>query len=80
VRLRLRLFASLTDRAGASELLLDLPEGTTVGELWEEACRQCPSLRGAPRPLVAVDLEYAPEEQVLSEGQEIALLPPVSGG
>jgi molybdopterin synthase catalytic subunit len=80
MKVRLRLFASLADRAGGNELDLDLPEGTTAGELWEAACRQCPALQGAPRPLVAVDLEYAPEERVLTGESQIALLPPVSGG
>ena len=71
-----RLFAMLRERAGASELTLELPEGARVrdalGELGEIA---------AGLPLVmAVNREYAPEDQVLGSGDELALIPPVSGG
>jgi molybdopterin converting factor subunit 1 len=80
MRVRIRLFASLADRAGGRELSVELPEGITAGELWEALCRECPTLRGAPRPLVAVNLEYAPSDRALDGSEEIALLPPVSGG
>lgn len=72
-----RLFASLRERAGASELTLDLPDGASVADALAE-------LRGvAPEglPLVmAVNREYAPADQVLDPGDELALIPPVSGG
>ena len=72
-----RLFASLRERAGTRELTLELPEGSRVADALAE-------LRGvAPEglPLVmAVNREYAPEEQVLDPGDELALIPPVSGG
>jgi molybdopterin synthase catalytic subunit len=72
-----RLFASLRERAGTRELTLDLPEGASVADALAE-------LRGvAPEglPLVmAVNREYAPEDQVLDAGDELALIPPVSGG
>src|SRR6476619_7747221 len=66
----------LRERAGASELTLELPDGARVrdalGELGEIA---------AGLPLVmAVNREYAPEDQVLGSGDELALIPPVSGG
>ena len=66
----------LRERAGSSELTLDLPEGASVGDALAE-------LRGLAEglPLVlAVNREYAPEDQVLDEGDELALVPPVSGG
>jgi molybdopterin converting factor subunit 1 len=80
MKIRIRLFASLADRAGGSELSVELPEGITAGELWEAVCREYPALRGGPRPLIAVDLEYVSADRKLDGSEEIALLPPVSGG
>lgn len=80
MKVKIRLFASLADRAGGSELELELAQGITAGDLWEAVCRECPALRGAPRPLVALDLEYVPADRPIGGSEEIALLPPVSGG
>src|ERR671924_2425563 len=71
-----RLFPMLRERAGESELTLDLPDGARVGDALAE-------LRGLAEglPLVmAVNREYADEERVLDAGDELALIPPVSGG
>jgi MoaE-MoaD fusion protein len=71
-----RLFAMLRERAGSPELTLDLPDGARVGDALAE-------LRGLAEdlPLVmAVNREYADEERVLDPGDELALIPPVSGG
>jgi molybdopterin synthase catalytic subunit/molybdopterin converting factor small subunit len=76
VEVTVRLFAMLRERAGSSELTLDLPEGASVGDALAE-------LRGLAEglPLVlAVNREYAAEDQVLDAGDELALVPPVSGG
>ena len=71
-----RLFAMLRERAGARELTLDLPEGARVSDALAELGDLAAGL-----PLVmAVNREYAPEEQVLGAGDELALIPPVSGG
>ena len=71
-----RLFAVLRERAGARELIVELPEGARVRDALD-------SLAGLAEgiPLVmAVNREYASEEQVLDSGDELALIPPVSGG
>lgn len=71
-----RLFAMLRERAGASELKLDLPDGARVRDALSELGDIAAGL-----PLVmAVNREYAPEDQVLDAGDELALIPPVSGG
>ena len=71
-----RLFAMLRERAGASEVTLDLPDGARVGDALAELGALAEGL-----PLVmAVNREYAPEDQVLDPGDELALIPPVSGG
>ena len=71
-----RLFAMLRERAGAPELTLDLPDGARVRDALD-------SLEGLAEgiPLVmAVNREYADAERVLDPGDELALIPPVSGG
>jgi molybdopterin synthase catalytic subunit/molybdopterin converting factor small subunit len=71
-----RLFAMLRERAGASVVTLDLPEGARVGDALESLAGLADDI-----PLVmAVNREYASEEQVLGAGDELALIPPVSGG
>jgi molybdopterin synthase catalytic subunit len=76
VEVTVRLFAMLRERAGARELTLELPEGARVSDALAELGDLAAGL-----PLVmAVNREYAPEEQVLGAGDELALIPPVSGG
>jgi molybdopterin synthase catalytic subunit len=77
-----RLFAMLRERAGSESLEVELHDGATV----QDALQAVGGRHGlaeliARMPVVmAVNREYAPEEQVLSEGDELALIPPVSGG
>jgi molybdopterin synthase catalytic subunit len=76
VEVTVRLFAILRERAGAGSVTLQLPEGASVRDALD-------SLEGLAEgiPLVmAVNREYASEEQVLDAGDELALIPPVSGG
>src|SRR5256885_3078312 len=71
-----RLFAMLRERAGASEVTLELPDGARVSDALAELRDIAEGL-----PLVmAVNREYAAEDQVLDPGDELALIPPVSGG
>ena len=71
-----RLFAMLRERAGRPELTLELPDGARVGDALAELHDLADGL-----PLVmAVNREYADEERVLDPGDELALIPPVSGG
>src|SRR4051812_24926020 len=76
VEVTVRLFAMLRERAGSSSVTLSLPEGARVRDALD-------SLAGLAEgiPLVmAVNREYATEDQVLGAGDELALIPPVSGG
>jgi molybdopterin converting factor subunit 1 len=71
-----RLFAVLRERAGSPELTLDLPEGARVSDALAELSGLAEDV-----PLVmAVNREYASGEQLLDSGDELALIPPVSGG
>jgi molybdopterin synthase catalytic subunit/molybdopterin converting factor small subunit len=69
-----RLFAGLRERAGADRVQVELPEGARVADLlaaMEVAPRSC---------VVAINREYAGEGEPVREGDEVALVPPVSGG
>jgi molybdopterin synthase catalytic subunit len=71
-----RLFAGLRERAGTDRRGLDLDEGATVEDVW-------PALELGDEPtglLYAVNRTYADRGQPLAEGDEVALIPPVSGG
>jgi molybdopterin converting factor subunit 1 len=76
VRVRVRLFAGLREHTGTDERELELAEGARVGEVWPQL-----DLGAEPAGLLyAVNKEYATPERELVEGDEVALIPPVSGG
>jgi molybdopterin converting factor subunit 1 len=76
VEVTVRLFAMLRERAGAGSVTLELPEGARVRDALDSLADLAEGI-----PLVmAVNREYATEEQVLGAGDELALIPPVSGG
>ncbi len=76
-----KLFAVLRDRAGTGEFTLDLPEGATCAEAMSAIAERFPSVASLlSRVACAVNQEYVTADAVLQEGQELALIPPVSGG
>ena len=79
MKVQVRYFAMLRERLAKTHEVVDVPEGTTAGELLcQVAVGPAAGLAGSTA--VAVNLEYARPDQVLSEGDEVAFLPPVSGG
>jgi molybdopterin converting factor subunit 1 len=81
MRVTVRLFARLHDLAGASELVRDVQEPATVQTVWRSLTAEIPSLvqyEGAMS--VAVNAEYARMAAAVHDGDEVAFLPPVSGG
>lgn len=81
MKIRLLAFASAGDALGAGELDLEMPEGSRVADLRERLDRDHPRLAPLwPRLAVAVDGRVVSPEAPLTEGAEVALLPPVSGG
>src|SRR3954462_9741627 len=73
---RVRLFAALRERAGADEVELELPPGARVGDALERLGDLAAGL-----PLVmAINREYADADAPLAPDDELALIPPVSGG
>ena len=79
---RIRVFAMLRERAGRDELELELEDGATVGAALQalEAMPELGDLMARMPLVVAVNREYAPAGRRLRADDEIALIPPVSGG
>ena len=81
MKVNLHLFAVLRERAGISELSLDLPDGATVQTARTAMIAACPALADlAPRVAFAINRSYAPLSAILRDGDELAAIPPVSGG
>ena len=80
-KVRVRLFARLADVAGTRTTEIDLGEGLTVGDAYRLLCRQHPAMGGLEGSLMyAVNAEYVTPDHPLGDGDELALIPPVSGG
>lgn len=81
MRIRFLLFALYRDLAGAEELVLELPAGASALDAVDRLRAQSSALARLPeRPVVAINREYAALDALLSEDDELALLPPVAGG
>ncbi|HUB76012.1 MAG TPA: molybdenum cofactor biosynthesis protein MoaE [Solirubrobacteraceae bacterium] len=76
MRLEIRLFAGLRERAGSASVELELDDGATVGD----AIAALATLTGGAPVRMAVNRELAGERTPLAAGDELALIPPVSGG
>lgn len=77
---RILFFASLRERAGRKEMSLEIAPGTTAGALLERLGRDVPGMADTGRISLAVNEEYCEPDRALRDGDEIALIPPVSGG
>lgn len=81
MELDVRFFALYRERAGCSHFRMQLPEGATVADLSSEVRRHFPKLAPSEvKIVVAVNAEYAVPGLTLQEGDEVCLIPPVSGG
>jgi molybdopterin converting factor subunit 1 len=81
MRVTVKLFAVLREKAGASEVVLDLADGATVAIAAQDVARKFAVVAEfLPKIAFAVNREYAKREQPLRDGDELALLPAVSGG
>ena len=76
MRVTVRLFAQLRERAGRPELELELPDGARV----RDALAAVGELAAGLPVVMAVNREYAAEDAPLAPDDELALVPPVSGG
>ncbi len=81
IKVRVRAFAAVREALGSAETEISLPRGTDVAGLLAQLAASHPDARLADRRLaVAVNRVYAPPDRVLADGDELALIPPVSGG
>jgi len=81
MRVTVRLFARLREIVGANELTRKIPIDSTVIVVWNDLAREFPDLMAYQNSIsTAVNTEYARMDTALMEGDEIAFLPPVSGG
>jgi molybdopterin converting factor subunit 1 len=80
MKIRLLLFAQFREMAGADELDLDMADGATAADLVEHLRREQAWRLLPSAPAIAVNRAYAPLTVRLTEGDEVALIPPVAGG
>ena len=81
MKVHVKFFAILRERAGTADVIKDLGDGSTVAELWRGLQKDYPKL-DVPgiRLLYAVNQNYVGLDHRLSEGDEVVFIPPVSGG
>jgi len=81
LRIRVRLFAMQRETAGTRELRLEVPVGATVDDAWDAVVGTVPALAPGRASLrFAVNGTYADPDTTLADGDEVACIPPVSGG
>lgn len=81
MKVRFRLFARLREQAGAGEIALELPEGATAGDAVAELVRVCPAVVIDPESLhIAINRGLGTWTAPVADGDEVALIQPVSGG
>ena len=81
MRIRVRLFAVQRELAGARDVPLELPDGATIEDAWSALVGRLPMLAPGRASLrFARNAAYAPPSTVLADGDEVAMIPPVSGG
>jgi molybdopterin converting factor subunit 1 len=81
MRVRIKFFAILRERAGTGEVSKEIADGSTVAELWRQLQKDYPKL-DVPgiRLLYAVNQNYVSIDHKLSDNDEVVFVPPVSGG
>ena len=81
MRITVRLFAILRERAGVDEIAIDVPENVTAKSAGAIVADKYPATRDLlPRVAYAVNRSYVRPDTRLKSGDELALIPPVSGG
>jgi molybdopterin synthase catalytic subunit len=81
VTVRVRLFAGVREKAGVADFPLELPEPASVADSKARLVDHIPALRGhVDRCAFAVNRAYVRLDHLLQDGDELAVIPPVSGG
>jgi len=81
VRVTVQLFARLRELAGRTEWTCEVPDGAAVGDVWQALAHAYPAVDALGAAVsAAVNAEFASMQTRVREGDEVAFLPPVSGG
>ncbi len=81
MRVHVRYFASMREMLGRATETRDVAPGTTAGELFDQIVAEMPRLAGLKRAvMLMVNQEYVPPDHPLADQDELAIIPPVSGG
>jgi molybdopterin converting factor subunit 1 len=81
MRVTVRLFARLRDLAGSGELVRDVPAPATIEQVWRSLVKDMPALGDYERTMsVALNTDSSRMTAAVQDGDEVAFLPPVSGG
>ena len=81
MRIRVRLFARQRELAGTREVTLDLAVGATIEDAWVAVAARVPAIAsGRPFVRFARNGDYADADTPLADGDEVACIPPISGG
>jgi sulfur-carrier protein len=72
-----KFFASLRERLGRAEAVVESAEAISVAEVWKRATGGAPFVSNT---LVAVNMDYADTSRLVREGDEVAFFPPITGG
>lgn len=81
MKVKVKFFAILRERAGTAEIMKELHDGSTVGDLWRALQNDYPKLNVSGLHLLyAVNQNYVSPEDKLKNNDEVAFIPPVSGG
>jgi len=81
MRVTVRLFARLREIAGRDTMTREIPAGSTMADVWASLAAEWPAMRAFDSTVSgAVNAEYARMTRALADDDEVAFLPPVSGG
>ncbi len=81
MKVKVKLFAAHRQLLGRRELEMNVPSGATVSDVWQQLKAEHAQMEHLSNTLVAaVNQDYAPLDTRLHEGDEVAFIPPVSGG
>ncbi len=79
--IRVKLFAAMSELAGSDCVEIELPDGASVAELRRQLAGQWPLIRSLlSRSAIAINHDFADHERILQSTDEVAVIPPVSGG
>ena len=81
ITITVKLFAAFGEAYGVSEITVELPPETPVSQVLESSIAQYPQLeQWRSRTRFALNMEFVSPDTILQDGDEVVLIPPVSGG